>query len=68
MEAPHSQENTDPLGPYRRHMLRVLGGSQGDGRFLMGEVPLCGRMYEPTRHLRGETLPSNTGENLIELD
>ena len=29
-----------PLGPYRRLRPRVLGGSQGDGRFLMGEVPL----------------------------
>ena len=25
---------------YRRPMPRVLGGSQGVGRFLMGEVPL----------------------------
>ena len=29
-----------PLGPYRRPMPRVLGGSQGVGRFLIGEVPL----------------------------
>ena len=29
-----------PLGPYRRPTPRVLGGSQGGGRFLMGEVPL----------------------------
>jgi len=29
-----------PLGPYRRPMPRVLGGSQGGGRFLMSEVPL----------------------------
>ena len=29
-----------PLGPYRRPMPRVLGGSQGGGCFLMGEVPL----------------------------
>ena len=28
------------LGPYRRPMPRVLGGSWGGGRFLMGEVPL----------------------------
>ena len=27
-------------GPYRRPMPRVLGGSWGGGRFLMGEVPL----------------------------
>jgi len=29
-----------PLGPYRRPMPRVVGGSLGGGRFLMGEVPL----------------------------
>jgi len=29
-----------PLGPYRRPTPRVLGGSQGGGRFLMSEVPL----------------------------
>jgi len=29
-----------PLGPYRRAIPRVLGGSEGGGRFLMGEVPL----------------------------
>ena len=29
-----------PLGPYRRPMPRVRRGSQGGGRFLMGEVPL----------------------------
>ena len=29
-----------PLGPYRRPMPRVLGWSQGGGRFFMGEVPL----------------------------
>ena len=29
-----------PLGPYRRPMPRVLEGSRGDGRFLMGEEPL----------------------------
>ena len=28
------------LGPYRRPILRFLRGSQGGGRFLMGEVPL----------------------------
>ena len=36
----HLQENAPPPGPYRRHMPRVLGGSYGVGRFLMGEVPL----------------------------
>ena len=29
-----------PLGPYRRPMPRVLGRSQGGGRFLMDEVTL----------------------------
>ena len=29
-----------PLGPYHRPMPRVLGGSKGVERFLMGEVPL----------------------------
>ena len=29
-----------PLGPYRKPVPRVIGGSQGVGRFLMGEVPL----------------------------
>ena len=29
----------NPLGPYRRPMPRVLGGSWGGWRFLMGEVP-----------------------------
>ena len=28
-----------PLGPYRIPMRRVLGGSQGGGHFVMGEVP-----------------------------
>ena len=29
-----------PLGPYSRAMSRALGGSSGDGRFRMGQVPL----------------------------
>ena len=29
-----------PLGPFHRPMPRVLGGSLGVGRFLMGEVTL----------------------------
>ena len=33
-----------PLGPYRRHMPRVLGGSVG-GRFLTGEVPMQSRSF-----------------------
>ena len=32
--------NQPPVGPYRRPTPRVLGGSWGDGRFLMGEVSL----------------------------
>ena len=31
-----------PLGPYHRPVPKVLGGSQGGGRFLTGEVPLYG--------------------------
>ena len=30
----------NPLGPYRRLLPRVLGESQGGGRFLIGKVPL----------------------------
>ena len=29
-----------PLGPYRRPMPRVPGGSEGGWRFLLGKVPL----------------------------
>ena len=29
-----------PLGPYRRPMPRVLGGSKGGGPFLKSEIPL----------------------------
>ena len=32
--------NRNPLGPYRGPLPRVLGGSRGVRRFLMGEVPL----------------------------
>ena len=32
--------NRIPLGPYRRPMPRVLGGSLGGERFLMSEGPL----------------------------
>jgi len=35
----HLRKGT-PLEPYRTPVPRVLGGSQGSGRFLMGEVPL----------------------------
>ena len=37
---PRLQENTPPVGPYRRPMPRVLGQSQGAERFLVGEVSL----------------------------
>ena len=37
---PHLQENASPIGPHSRPMPRVLGGSYGGGRFIMGEVPL----------------------------
>ena len=33
-----------PVEPYGRTMPRVLGKSQGGGRFLTGEVPLYGRI------------------------
>jgi hypothetical protein len=36
--APH--ESASPVGPYRRPMSRVLGGSLGVGCFLINEVPL----------------------------
>ena len=50
-EAEHKTEKTvyrgnsltrkrTPLGPYRRPMPRVLGGSGGGWRFVMCEVPL----------------------------
>ena len=32
--------NRHPVGPYRRPIPRLLGESQGGGRFLMCEVPL----------------------------
>jgi len=37
-----------PLGPYRTPMLRVLGGSQGVRRFLIGDVHL--QNYSRTSH------------------
>ena len=36
-----------PLGPYRRPLPRVAGGTWGGGRFLMGEVPLYGLHGRP---------------------
>ena len=38
-----------PLEPHRRPMPRVLGGSQGVGRFLIGEVSLCDLSGEPAQ-------------------
>ena len=40
-----------PLGPYRRPIPRVLGGSKGGGRFLMSEPPLYPPRY-PHSHPR----------------
>ena len=37
-----AHETPPPLGPYRRPVPGVLGGSWGVGHFLMGEVPLYG--------------------------
>ena len=51
-----------PLGPYRRPMPRVLGGSLGGGRFLMGEEPLY--FLGPT-HLPSESMtPHPTPDTL----
>ena len=38
--------NSALLGPYRRPMPRVLGGSWGGGRSRFGEVPLYGMSHE----------------------
>ena len=38
----HLKETAPPLEPYLTPMTRVIGGSSGGGRFLMGEVPLYG--------------------------
>jgi len=35
-----AHQNQAPMGPHSRPMPRVLGGSQGGGRFLMGELSL----------------------------
>ena len=45
-----------PLGPYRSPMTRVLGGSQGGGRFLMGEVPLYACSMVGTIDAESQTL------------
>ena len=42
-----------PLGPYRRPMPSVLGGSSGDGRFLTGEVPLYRDEHVPLSVIGG---------------
>ena len=41
-----------PLGPYRKPIPRVLGGSWGGGRFLMDEVPLYWNATGYTIHHR----------------
>ena len=56
--------NRTPLGPYRRPMLRVLGGSEGDGCFLMGEVPLYKRRDNADASLASE----RRGNTLIGLE
>ena len=43
-------------GPYRRPTPRILGGSQGGGYFLMGEVPVYGGTSLIWRHIRGGIL------------
>jgi len=43
----------------RRPMPRVLGGSQGGGRFLMGEVPLA-QERRPSVEERRSSITSNT--------
>ena len=35
-----THKKTNPIGPYRRPMRRVLGGSHGGWCFLMGEIPM----------------------------
>ena len=42
--------NAPLLGPYRRPLLRVLGGFLGGGRFLMSEVPLWVYMASGVAH------------------
>jgi len=49
--------NRPPLGPYRRTMPRVLGQSQGGGRFLMGDVPVQGLLEIKVIHLKLECGP-----------
>ena len=50
-----------PLGPYRRPMPRVLGGSKWGGRFIVGEVPVC-------RTGRAPTQTEGYKENRVEID
>ena len=59
--------NRNPLGPYRRPMPRVLWGSGGGGRFLMGEVPLYSLFLaeEDTVWGRTEGRKGKDGENLV---
>ena len=45
-----------PQRPYRRPMPRFLGGSQGVGHFLMGEVPLYGSLKRSESRLAASLL------------
>ena len=53
-----------PLGPYRRPMSRVQGGSYGGGRFLMGEVPLYGIGRRPTSEKTRPPLIESQSQNV----
>ena len=56
-----------PLGPYRRPMTRVLGGSSGGGRFLMGEVPLFFSCLQSRFAVRIRQLSSRNETGLTNL-
>ena len=57
-----------PLGIYRRPTPRVLGGSKGSGRFLMGEVPLYPTTLRPQSVSRGRCEgPYALTPNIVEL-
>ena len=51
-----TRKRTLLVGPYRRSMPRVLGGSKGGGRFLIGEVALNSSILPHTA--RGVTVGS----------
>ena len=51
-EKPSLVRKRTPIWPYRRPVPRVLGGSQGAGRFLIGKIPLHSNghhAYVPTK-------------------